>query len=58
MDIATLLGIILAIGGILLGQLLEGGHVGSVVQGTAALIVFGGTIGAVAVSYPLKDFLR
>ncbi len=27
-------------------------------QGTAALIVFGGTIGAVAVSYPLKDFVR
>jgi chemotaxis protein MotA len=58
MDIATLIGLVLAIGGILLGQLLEGGRVGSIVQGTAALIVFGGTIGAVAVSYPLKDFVR
>lgn len=58
MDIATVIGIVLAIGGILLGQLLEGGRVGSIVQGTAALIVFGGTIGAVAVSYPLKDFVR
>ena len=58
MDIATLVGIVLAIGGILLGQLLEGGRIGSIVQGTAALIVFGGTIGAVAVSYPLKDFVR
>jgi chemotaxis protein MotA len=58
MDIATLVGIVLAIGGILLGQLLEGGRVGSIVQGTAALIVFGGTIGAVAVSYPVRDFVR
>jgi len=58
MDITTILGVVIAIGGILFGQLLEGGHVGSIVQGTAALIVFGGTIGAVAVSYPLKDFVR
>jgi chemotaxis protein MotA len=58
MDIATVIGIVLAIGGILLGQLLEGGRVGSILQGTAALIVFGGTIGAVAVSYPIKDFVR
>jgi chemotaxis protein MotA len=27
-------------------------------QGTAALIVFGGTLGAVAVNFPLKDFMR
>jgi chemotaxis protein MotA len=58
MDITTLAGVVLAVGGILLGQLLEGGHIGSIVQGTAALIVFGGTIGAVAVSFPLKDFVR
>ena len=58
MDITTILGVVIAIGGILFGQLLEGGHVGSIVQGTAALIVIGGTIGAVAVSYPLKDFVR
>jgi chemotaxis protein MotA len=58
MDITTIAGIAAAIGCILLGQLLEGGRVGSIVQGTAALIVFGGTIGAVLVSYPLKDFVR
>lgn len=58
MDITTIAGIVVAIGFILLGQLLEGGHVGSIVQGTAALIVFGGTIGAVLVSFPLKDFVR
>ena len=58
MDITTIAGVVVAIGFILLGQLLEGGRVASIVQGTAALIVFGGTIGAVLVSYPLKDFVH
>jgi chemotaxis protein MotA len=58
MDLTTIGGIIIALGLILLGQALEGGHVGSILQATAALIVFGGTFGAVAVSFPLKDFVR
>ena len=58
MDITTIGGVVLAFGFILLGQVIEGGRVGSIVQGTAALIVFGGTIGAVAISYPLKDFVH
>ncbi|HTN54287.1 MAG TPA: flagellar motor protein [Anaeromyxobacter sp.] len=58
MDITTVGGIVAAFGLILLGQLLEGGHVGSILQATAALIVFGGTLGAVMVAYPKKDFLR
>jgi chemotaxis protein MotA len=58
MDITTIAGIVGAIGLILLGQLLEGGHVGSILQATAALIVFGGTFGATAVAYPRKDFVR
>jgi len=55
MDITTIAGIVAAIGLILAGQALEGGHVGSILQGTAALIVFGGTIGAVLVAFPKKD---
>lgn len=55
MDIATIGGLLLGIGGILLGQVLEGGHIGSIVQGTAALIVLGGTAGAVMVSTPMHD---
>jgi chemotaxis protein MotA len=58
MDFATLGGIVFAIGMILVGQALEGGHVGSILQLTAAMIVFGGTIGAVLVSFPLREFLR
>jgi chemotaxis protein MotA len=58
MDITTLGGIIFAVAMILVGQALEGGHVGSILQLTAAMIVFGGTIGAVAVAFPMPDFMR
>ncbi len=58
MDITSIAGIILALGFILLGQVLEGGHVSSILQLTAAIIVFGGTFGAVMVAYPTKDFVR
>jgi chemotaxis protein MotA len=52
-DKATLGGLVLAIGGILLGLMLEGGNIGQVLQPTAAMIVFGGTLGAVLIQYPL-----
>lgn len=58
MDLATLLGLIIAIGMILGGQVLEGGHPGSLVQPTAAMIVLGGTWGAILVCFPMKDCLR
>jgi chemotaxis protein MotA len=58
MDITTIGGIVAAIGLILLGQALEGGHVGSILQATAALIIFGGTLGAVMVAFPKKQFLK
>jgi chemotaxis protein MotA len=52
-DKASFGGIILAVGGILLGLLLEGGNLGQVLQPTAAMIVFGGTLGAVLLQFPL-----
>jgi chemotaxis protein MotA len=55
MDITTILGIAVGLGGILLGQILEGGHIGSILQDTAAIIVFGGTFGAVLVATPIDD---
>ena len=58
MDLTTIIGIVLSIAAILGGQALEGGHIGSISQPTAAIIVLGGTFGATLVSYPLKDFLR
>ncbi len=52
-DKASLGGIVLALGGILLGLVLEGGNLGQVLQPTAAMIVFGGTLGAVMLQFPL-----
>jgi chemotaxis protein MotA len=52
---------LVALVAILGGNALEGGHLGSVVGGPAALIVLGGTIGAVIVQYPfdtLKASIR
>jgi len=54
MDITTIAGIMLGLTAIVLGQTLEGGHVGSLVQPTAAIIVLGGTIGAVCAGTPLS----
>lgn len=53
MDKATLAGLLLGIGGVLFGLMLEGGNLGQVLQPTAAIIVFGGSLGAVLIQYPL-----
>jgi chemotaxis protein MotA len=53
LDLGTWLGMAAAFGFILLGNYLEGGHMSSILQPTAAMIVFGGTLGAVMVSFPL-----
>ncbi len=58
MDIATIIGIVLALGSILGGQILEGGHPGSIMQLTAFIIVMGGTIGAICVQNPLSVVLK
>src|SRR6266567_2943890 len=58
MDVSTIIGILVAFGGILGGQALEGGHLGSILQGTAFLIITGGTAGAVLIAFPLKDFVK
>jgi chemotaxis protein MotA len=52
MDKGTVMGALVAAGAILLGLILEGGKVAQVVQPTAALIVFGGTLGAIMVQFP------
>lgn len=58
MDKASLAGVFLALAGILAGLRLEGGNLGQVLQPTAALIVFGGTLGAVMLQFPLTTVLR
>jgi chemotaxis protein MotA len=56
-DKSSVGGIVLAVGGILLGLILEGGNLGQVLQPTAAMIVFGGTIGAIMLQFPLSTVL-
>ena len=56
MDKLTLLGFLIGLAGIMTGQLLEGGGLAILFQGTAFLIVFGGTLGAVMVQCPMKVF--
>lgn len=58
MDKATLIGLVLGIGAVLGGQALEGGHIGSIMQATAAIIVLGGTFGAVFISFTFNDVLK
>ena len=52
-DLATILGIVVAVVGIIGGLLMEGGKIRDVAQVTAAMIVMGGTMGAVMVSTPI-----
>lgn len=57
MDSISLVGITLGLSAILVGQVLEGGHISSLVQPTAFLIVVGGTVGAVMLQSPLRVFI-
>jgi chemotaxis protein MotA len=57
-DKASLSGIVLAIGGIVAGLLLEGGNFRQILQPTAAMIVFGGTLGAVMLQFPMSVVLH
>jgi chemotaxis protein MotA len=53
MDKASIGGVALALAGIIAGLLIEGGNLGQILQPTAFLIVFGGTMGAVLLQFPL-----
>ncbi|MBK8204148.1 MAG: flagellar motor protein [Bdellovibrionales bacterium] len=55
MDLLTLLGLIVGVGGIVFGNAMEGGQTSSLLQLAAALIVFGGTLGATLVANTLDD---
>src|SRR5579872_4106290 len=58
LDYATFAGFAVAIAGIVGGLLLEKGRIYDLTQSTAALIVFGGTIGALLISTPSANLLR
>ncbi|MCR4399327.1 MAG: flagellar motor protein [Syntrophomonadaceae bacterium] len=55
MDRTTFIGLLVGLGGLLAGFLFEGGHLGMLWTATAAMIVFGGTFGAVIISFSSED---
>ena len=56
-DVISIVGLLLSLFAVLGGQYLEGGHIGSLVQVTAFLIVMGGTFGACMLQFTLPVFL-
>ena len=58
MDWASVAGVVLALAGLLVGQSLEGGKLGSLIQPAAFAIVVVGTLGAVLLQTRLRTFLR
>src|SRR5260221_6929030 len=55
--IPSILGMAVAAGGIIGGLVMEGGKVSDVTQVTAAIIVLGGTLGAVMVTSPMAALI-
>ena len=58
MDILSFIGVAIAFAAILGGNWLEGGHLDTLANGPALVIVLGGSIGAVLLQTPLSVFLR
>jgi chemotaxis protein MotA len=57
-DVSALGGIIFGAICLISGFVLEGGKAGALLEGTAALIVIGGTIGATAIAFSLDDLKK
>ncbi|HBW36489.1 flagellar motor protein [Desulfosporosinus sp. BICA1-9] len=58
MDLSTMIGLLAGFGSIIIGFILEGGTVSSLGGVSAAIIVFGGTAGAIITSFPLSDLKK
>lgn len=58
MDLLSIIGVILAFAVIIGGNALEGGHISSLINGPALVIVVGGTMGAILLQTPMRDFLH
>jgi chemotaxis protein MotA len=56
-DKSSIAGVFLAVAGILAGLFIEGGNLSQILQPTAALIVLGGTLGAVLLQFPLSTVI-
>lgn len=59
MDIGSIIGLVVGLAGVLVGFVMEGGDPGSLIRSPSAMIiVFGGTIGATVLSFPISDIKK
>ncbi|MFA5074321.1 MAG: flagellar motor protein [Nitrospirota bacterium] len=58
MDHASVIGILLGVAAIMIGNMIDGGRIDTILQPTAALVVFGGTLGATLLSVPFRDMTK
>jgi chemotaxis protein MotA len=58
MDILSIIGVVLAFAAIIGGNVLEGGHIDSLINGPAMVIVIGGTVGAILLQTPVSIFIH
>ena len=58
MDFLSFIGVAIAFAAILGGNWMEGGHVDTLANGPAMVIVLGGSIGAVLLQTPMRIFMR
>lgn len=58
MDLGTIIGMVMSIGLIMSAFVMEGGNPMSLLQPTALMIIIGGSIGALMVSFPIADIIR
>lgn len=58
MDLSTLIGLGVGFGALIVSMLMEGGSPIALIAPSAMLIVFGGTIGATLIAYPLECVMK
>jgi chemotaxis protein MotA len=58
MDIATILGLVLGIGSVIVSFLMEGGHLSALIQVPAMILVLVGTFGAATVTTSVKQLVN
>ena len=58
LDATSVVGLLIGVGAVAAAQALDGGEIRSVLHGTAAVIVFGGTLGATLLSFPRRQVFQ
>jgi chemotaxis protein MotA len=57
-DLATIIGLLVAVGAVLGAVTMEGAQLGAFISTPSAILVFGGTLGATIIGFPLSQVLK